>query len=135
MKPTKHATTNYRNLEKFIHAVDATENHAIKLHSGGYMPLSIERIGFIQRRAVYSIAHYGQLNGDLMADPEMTIVVDTELRTIEPLSFRNDYMGLSQEVYCDNGRQYRPRLRTDLDDFLWHWIKNIIDQGFTPNKF
>ena len=40
---------------------------------GVFMPLVMEKImdqpGF---EAVYSLAHYGKQNGDLMADPEMT---------------------------------------------------------------
>ena len=45
---------------------------------------SLSRIG----PDTYSIAHYGQQNGDLMADPEMTFRGDGT-----PLTYRNDYVG------------------------------------------
>ena len=48
-------------------------------------------------------------------------------------TYRNDFMGLFQEVYItQNGqRLYSKRLRSELDEFLWQWLKNIHDQGFT----
>ena len=49
--------------------------------AGAFMPLVVEKImdqpGF---EAVYSLAHYGKLNGDLMADPEMTFGLNLNSR-------------------------------------------------------
>lgn len=71
--------------------------------SGTFMPLSIEKVtdelGFT---AVYSLAHYGEQNGDLMADPEMTFGESDH--EFYPLSFRNDYVGVYQAVIeCSAG--------------------------------
>ena len=136
MKPTKHATTNYRRIKPFLDAVKATENGAAKFTSAEYMPLHIECIDYGRTRGtrIYSIAHYDRMNGDAMRDPEMTVEVNPATGTVEPLTFQNDYMGMYREVYCNDGWHYRPELRTSLDDFLWHWLQNIIDQGFTPDK-
>lgn len=136
LKPTKHATTNYRMLKPFLDAADARPEHHARFLSGGLMPLTVERLYYTHHGGrVYSITHYGEQNGDLMADPDMTLSVNHKTGTVDPLSFRNDYMGLYQEVYGENdaGREvYRPGLRTDLDRFLWQWLKNIQDQGFDP---
>ena len=132
-KPTKHARTNYRALAPFLETVNASDGHAT-FFADGYMPLSIENLFYTHSgHPVYGMMHYTTQNGDLMRDPDMTISVDAAAGTVEPLTFQNDFMGLYQEVYTGDGR-YRPRLRTELDDFLWHWLQNLQEQGFGPKQ-
>ena len=139
MKPTKHATTNYRMIRPFLDAVDASPEHSRRFLSGAYMPLSMEYLGYTFRGGkVYAIAHYGEQNGDMMRDPDMTISIDHKAGTVDPLTYQNDYMGQYSEVYgtSDDGREtYRPQLRADLDRFLWQWLKNIQDQQFSPDVY
>lgn len=138
MKPTKHATTNFRMVCPFLDAVDASPDGHRKFLSCGYMPLAVENLGYtFHGRKVYSITHYGEMNGDLMRDPDMTIAVDYQAGTVEPLTYQNDYMGRYSEVYITEGgrEMYRPRLRIDLDQFLWQWLKNIGEQEFSPNIY
>ncbi len=91
---------------------------------GTYMPLIVEKVtdepGFT---AVYSLAHYGEQNGDLMADPEMTFgECDHEFF---PLSFRNDYIGVYQEVITE---QVYLKLQQELVEFADMWLQNVVDQ-------
>ena len=91
---------------------------------GTYMPLSVEKVtdepGFT---AVYSLAHYGEQNGDLMADPEMTFgECDHEFY---PLSFRNDYIGIYQTVITE---QVDLKLQQELAEFAAMWLQNVVDQ-------
>ena len=91
---------------------------------GTYMPLSVEKVtdepGFT---AVYSLAHYGEQNGDLMADPEMTFgECDHEFY---PLSFRNDYVGIYQEVITE---QVDLKRQLELVDFSAIWLMEIVEQ-------
>jgi hypothetical protein len=71
-----------------------------------------------------------------MRDPEMVFEVHAwpDSSTAEPLSFRNDYMGLMQEVYRydDAGRKthVNPRLKHDLTSFATVWFQNLKEQGF-----
>lgn len=134
----KHGTTNYKALYPFIEAVDCAGGSA-HFKAEGFMDLVIENLErcewFLgERMDVYSISHYGVQNGDLMADPDMEIGVisDGKAMRVIPLTFRNDYMGINQEVFTTtpNGMGYSPRLLTDLDDFLHDWLKNIEAQGF-----
>ena len=88
------------------------------------MPLSVEKVtdepGFT---AVYSLAHYSEQNGDLMADPEMTFgECDQEFF---PLSFRNDYIGVYQEVITE---QVNLKLQQELAEFADMWLQNVVDQ-------
>ena len=69
-----------------------------------------------------------------MRDPDMTVSVDWSAGSVEPLTFQNDYLGVYQEVYKrDESGQllYSKRLRTDLDEFLWNWLHNIKEQGYS----
>lgn len=133
MRKTKHATSNYKSLKPFFDAVNAAEGGSLHFMAPGYMDLVIEDLYFndFEGNKVYSISHYGTQNGDLMADPDMEIAVTNDGRII-PRTFRNDYLGLRQEVFREvNGKTfYSNQLLIDLDTFLWQWLKNIEDQGF-----
>lgn len=141
MNKTRHAHTNYIALEPFLEAVNAAENQHRRFTSRGYMPLSLERLEGCtdhKGRPIYAMAHYTEQNGDLMADPDMEIAVDFENEIIEPRTYQNDFMGIYQEVYRRNDAgqlTYSPRLRTELDDFLWLWLKNIKEQLFDPTVY
>ncbi|MEI8248167.1 MAG: hypothetical protein WCI51_20190 [Lentisphaerota bacterium] len=92
--------------------------------SGTFMPLSMEKVtdepGFT---AVYSLAHYGEQNGDLMADPEITFGESDH--EFYPLSFRNDYVGVYQEVIAE---QVNLKRQKELADFTAIWLMEIVEQ-------
>lgn len=124
--------TAYERFAKYLEDFLGDEDHR-KIGVSGYMPLSIERIAPNQ----ISICHYGEQNGDLMCDPEMTFELVTWAdgkKFAEPLTFRNDYMGLNQEVYAydDNGQKVgvRTKLKNDLRAFASQWFGNLRQQGF-----
>ena len=135
MIKTRHEHTNYAMVAPFITATNAAEGHR-NFESSGYMPLTVEKLYYndCYGNPVYSITHYGEQNGDLMADPDMTIAFDEKNRRIIPQTYRNDYMGIYQEVFREiNGKtMYSQSLIRQLDDFLWMWLKNINNQGFNP---
>jgi len=91
---------------------------------GILMPVILEKVtdapGFT---AVYSLAHYGEQNGDLMADPEMTFgECDHEFF---PLSFKNDYVGIYQEVITE---QVDLKRQLELAEFTAIWLMEIVEQ-------
>ena len=139
MNELKHATTNYKALLPFIEGMNDDNNHR-RFLSGAYMPLVIEWLYYndYKGRPVFSIAHYGEQNGDLMSDPEMTVSIDFTAGKVEPQTWRSDYIGRYDEVYKTNSNGqllYSKRLRVSLDEFLWLWLKNIKYQGFNPHEF
>ena len=110
---------------------------AVRLTVNGYMPLSVEDIGqSTDGHRLIAICHYGEQHGDLMRDPEMVFEIHTYTSPdmAEPLSFKNDYMGLMQEVYRydDDGKKTHvdARLKQELKSFAGTWFKNLKDQGF-----
>lgn len=77
-----------------------------------------------------ALAHNGKQNGDVMADPDMEIRIYPEMKMAEALTFRNDYLGIFQEVYPEPGKYY-PKLKKELNTFLNDWLKNMIEiQGY-----
>jgi hypothetical protein len=126
----------YEHFATVLTALLGTDT-AVRLTVDGYMPLSIEDIGqSADGNRLISICHYGEQNGDLMRDPDMVFEVyaSPAPATAEPLSFRNDYMGLMQEVYRydDDGKKtaVNPKLKQDLKSFARTWFQNLKDQGF-----
>ena len=91
---------------------------AVRLTVSGFMPLSVEDIGqSADGNRLISICHYGEQHGDLMRDPDMVFEIHAwaDAPAAEPLSFRNDYMGLLQEVYRydDDGRKTHVNTRSE----------------------
>ena len=110
---------------------------AVRLTVNGYMPLSVEHIGQSDEgNRLIAISHYGEQHGDLMRDPDMVFAIHTSAAPdmAEPLSFRNDYLGLMQEVYRynDSGKKthVNARLKQELTSFARTWFTNLKDQGF-----
>ena len=110
---------------------DEDGNYAKIANAPNLMPVIVEKVGSLGGYGeIISIAHYGEQNGDLMADPEMTFtIVNGEYY---PISFRNDYVGLYQEVFSYN-EEGEPeaidtKLQSDLTSFANTWINSIQEQ-------
>lgn len=113
------------------------DSQAGKLTVDGYMSLSIERIGTsAEGHQLVALAHTGLQNGDVMVDPEMVfrIIAWDGAQLAEPISFRNDYMGINQEVYRYNDEGHAThvdtRLKAELKSFARTWFRNLKHQGF-----
>lgn len=113
---------------------DAT---AVRITVLGYMPLSVEKIGVDgEGHRLVSLCHYGEQNGDLMRDPDLVFMFQDAPDSFiaEPVSFRNDYVGLDQEVYRYDEAGTRTHLDTklkqDLREFAQIWFANLNQQGF-----
>ncbi len=110
---------------------------AVRITVRGYLPLSIEEIGTSgDGHRLVSLCQYGEQNGDLMRDCDLVFMV-TDLcdgAAAEPVSFRNDYLGLSQEVYRydEAGRRTHvvSSLKQDLKEFARAWFATLREQGF-----
>lgn len=93
-----------------------------KYSSSGLMDLHVNRLWDDH----ISLAHTGIQNGDLMSDPDMEIQIFPAQKEAQALTFRNDYLGIYQEVYPEPGKYY-PKLKTELNAFLNNWLKNMIE--------
>ena len=74
---------------------------AVRITVPGYLPLSVEEIGSSEDgHRLVSLCHYGEQNGDLMHDPGMVFLYHNlpDGVAAEPVSYRNDYLGIVQDV-------------------------------------
>jgi hypothetical protein len=71
-----------------------------------------------------------------MRDPDIVFLFHklSDGAAAEPVSFRNDYLGIVQEVYRydETGRRTHvvPSLKQELKEFAESWFANLKDQGF-----
>jgi hypothetical protein len=110
---------------------------AVRVTVSGFMPLSVEDIGTSgERNRLVSLCHYGEQNGDLMRDPDIVFMFHAlpDGLTAEPVSYRNDYLGVCQDVYrydeAGTRIQVIPRLKMELKHFSLQWFQNLREQGF-----
>jgi hypothetical protein len=111
--------------------------HAVRITLPEYMPLSVEEIGVSQDgHRLVSLCQYGEQNGDLMRDCDLVFMV-TDLpdgAAAEPVSFRNDYLGIVQDVYRYDAAGRRTHvvlaLKQELKEFARAWFATLRDQGF-----
>lgn len=117
---------NYEALKAIIPDLD-TFKAAKKLSSRGYMDLHIDFLG-VDRPGVrrISMAHYFQQNGDMVADPDMEILIHLESQMLEAVTYQ-DQFGYKQ-VYPQPG-MFDPKLKKSLNQFLSTWLKNLRSQG------
>jgi len=120
---------NFARLQALApHVMDKRYRHAT-LSADGFMDVSIEWIGDNR----LAMAHYGEQNGDLMADPDMELIVDFDRQEVLPATYQNDYLAVFQQVYLENNR-WRPKLSRELTSFLNTWLRNLEFQGHVPTK-
>jgi len=79
----------------------------------------------------YSVAHYYEQNGDLMADPDMTFY-RTEDGQFYPCSFQQDSLAVYRESLEINEDgtivSLSEREQASQADFANTWMRNIADQ-------
>jgi hypothetical protein len=96
--------------------------------NGAFMAVHVECVSRTEHGLVFSVAHYYEANGDLVADPEMDLLRD-ESGDWYPLSISMTF-GRKHAVMLVGGgkarvdeREYRAQLR-----FLSTWMRNIKAQ-------
>lgn len=83
-----------------------------------------------------SLCQYGEQNGDLMRDPDIVFMFHRLPDGVgaEPVSYRNDYLGIVQDVYRydEAGRRTHivPTLKQELEEFALAWFVTLQEQGF-----
>jgi hypothetical protein len=112
-------------------------NHGlhVRIENPPYMALVIEAMdesGPCGLPAL-SVAHYGELNGDAMRDPEMCFELGfAGVPHLDPFYYRNDYVGVEQWSRFINEDRYvcHIQLHGEHQRFAALWDKNLRQQGF-----
>lgn len=131
---------SYRNFAESLNQLLGAHS-AVRITVSGFMPLSVEEIGIDgEGHRLVSLCHYGEQNGDLMRDPDIVFMFQHDPHGLiaEPISFRNDYVGLNQEVYRydETGKRTHldTKLKSQLREFAQIWFVNLKEQGFFGNQ-
>jgi len=93
----------------------------------GIMAVVVEWVGDCKLGDVFSIAHYYEQYGDLMADPEMTFL-KAETGCYFPMSYKLDGLGVYREgVIWEDGEPSKINVREQRDEaiFAGTWMENI----------
>ena len=119
-----------RRAAEIFRSMLALQTTKIDNSDGTYMPVYIELIGRIDKYDFFSLAHYGQQNGDAMRDPEMIFALHKESQQFVPYYYRNDYMGKEQYSvrWTEEGVLLNRRLQADHTTFANRWLRNIATQ-------
>lgn len=116
-------------LELLIEGLDVPgASRKIDNASGAYMAVCVERVEETAHGPIYSVAHYYEQNGDLVPDPDVTI-----LRTADgdfyPLSYQDCRVyRLSVEFEADGAVCADRDRQADLAHFVGGWTRNIKQQ-------
>ena len=108
----------------------ALQTAVIDNTDGAYMPVHVEIIDKTENYHHFSLAHYGQQNGDAMRDPEMLFALHKESQQFIPYYYRNDYCGIEQYSvrWTNEGILLNRRLQADHTTFANQWLRNIAAQ-------
>jgi hypothetical protein len=121
-----------REIITLFGGMDRLRERSIRIEVEGFMPLCIEYVGEGPRGGILvSIAHYYLQNGDLMADPDLSVEVQPSGEWL-PVAYQQDGLGIYQEaVYLERDKVIeRQRLVNDLLVFMQMWDENIKEQGY-----
>jgi hypothetical protein len=106
----------------------------LKIKNPPYIPLTVENIGLGPRGLpALSICHYGELNGDLMRDPEMCFEMEIETGSVKefhPYYYRNDYVAFEQFAVDEENRRVDARVINSQREMARIWDLNLAAQGF-----
>ena len=99
-------------------------------HGGLVMALHVQLIGENKYGKIYSFAHYYEQNGDLMRDPDITMLEAATGQGLFPLSYRQDGLGMDREyvVFTETGWKIFKKMQADLVSFCNGWAKNLHEQ-------
>ena len=106
----------------------------VKIENPPYMSLTVENIGLGPRGLpALSICHYGELNGDLMRDPEMCFEMEIEngaVKEFHPYYYRNDYVAFEQFAVDEENRDIDVQAIQSQREMARVWNSNLAAQGF-----
>jgi len=114
----------YQKLEKM--GVLEVRQYAV-IEMPPYVPLCIDRLS----EDVYALSQNPEVEGVMVADPDMEIRVDHARKTAEPLTLQSGET--RRVVYTAPGR-VDLKTRIELSRFLDTWLSDLLDKGFIRHQ-
>ena len=120
----------YNKLIKIIPDIATREEAGkSKLSSDALMDLNLDILSTQGNIVRIALSHYYKQNGDMIADPDMEIIINTQLMTANAMTYRDSMIFQSAE----QDGAINQKLVNDLNEFLDQWLQNCIDQGHKIN--
>ena len=132
MRAINLAATKVMN--KLVAMAKANGGH-VKIDNGGkgIMAVCVELVSVAGQPERYSVSHYWEQNGDLMADPEMEFHVHGG--RYYPVTFNQapQFYQKAVEEWDAAGEpvRYRRRIQREMAEFAGRWMLNIKEQQFS----
>ena len=116
----------YNKLIKIIPDI-ATRRSAgkSKLSSDAMMDLNLDVLSKQGNIVRIALSHYYKQNGDMVADPDCELIINTQLMTVNAMTYQDSMIFQSAEH--DGG--INQKLVNELNEFVDQWLQNCIDQG------
>lgn len=111
---------NYEQFEAIAAPLLSGDARYIKYGTPHFMDLNVEIIDDNR----YAMSHNYELNGDLMADPDVEFTVDKDNRLLYPESYQQDNLQFYQRVDKD------PVAAHQLNEFMDEWLNNIQENQY-----
>lgn len=111
---------NYEQFEAIAVPLLSGDAYYIKYGTPHFMDLNVEIINDNR----YAMSHNYELNGDLMADPDVEFTVDKDNRLLYPESYQQDNLQFYQRVDKD------PVVAHQLNEFMDEWLNNIQENQY-----
>lgn len=125
------ASENYKLLQKIAPLIISGESDYMRFVAGEHMmPLTIEVIDEYR----IAMSHHYELNGDMMADPDMEFMIDIDNERLNARTYQQDNLMIYQEIELNNNEVINTDLEKQLNDFTNQWLNNIINNGYILEK-
>lgn len=116
------ANRNYKHLLAAFPQIMEHQYSYMQFSAGeAFDKLNLEWIS----RSELAISHTYVQNGDLMRDPEIVLSVNKNDRTVFPVEYQNDSLGLYGRYEEGDAKS------KDCNAFLRDWLRNIDAQGYS----
>lgn len=118
----------YKALERVVDLDAVRENRfdAAKSKVAGFMDLNFDYLHGNELSARIALSHYYRQNGDMIADPDMEILVRFHRQEAEALTFQDVFGYDTAEAGTPQGRL---KASTRINNFLAFWLVNLRNQG------
>lgn len=115
---------NYELLYSIASPILNDKAYYMKYSTFHFDDLCIEAIGDNR----ISISNYYELNGDLMADPDIECILDNENKSLIPMTYQNDTLQVFYNIDSN------PEMECELNEFVNEWLINIKANRYRINE-
>lgn len=125
--------TIFKKLSKLIPGLtELNQGEYRKSVSSGFMDLHLDVLEKSKDQIKIALSHNFEMNGDLIADPDMEIRVYTlkDWPMAEALTFQDQF---GYRVVYRDGLVF-PKAKRELNSFLKQWLTNCLNQGHFLRK-